>query len=289
MHSPSYLHRVRFRNLDSLSTFLGQFAVLVFLFTLAIPGFAAKVPVRDGQLLRLKLRNILTTDNVQKGDGIEFEVMEDILVSGHVVIAKGATARGKVLDVKGAGKPKAKDAEVVFQFITVHAVDNQELPLRLQPTKSRNPKPSENEIAERSPIPGYPSRLIGAEKGKEYKAYTEGSFVISAADTIATPTMAPAVATPAAPAAAPAAPVTAPAAPALGLAPEPASVEFSSVPDGADILIDGTFVGNTPSTLRVTPGHHAIEIRMAGYHSWTRTMVVDPESHPSVRATLAKE
>jgi hypothetical protein len=289
MYRPSYLHQVQFRHCVSVSALLGQFATLVFLLSLAIPGFAAKVAVRDGQLVRLKLRNILTTDNVQKGDGIEFDVMEDILVNGHVVIAKGAAAHGKVLDVKGAGKPKAKDAEVVFQFTTVHAVDNQELPLRLQPVKSRKPKPSENEVRERSPIPGYPSRLIGAEKGKEYKAYTEGSFVINAADAIVAPSVAPAVTAPATPPAGPAAPVTAPAAAPLGLAPEPASVEFNSTPDGADILIDGAFVGNTPSTLRVTAGHHAIEIRMAGYHSWTRTMVVDPGSHPSVRATLARQ
>lgn len=286
MYRPSYLHEVRFQNLGRVSALLGQFAVLVFLFSLAIPGFAAKVPVRDGQLVRLRLRSILTTENVQKGDGIDFEVMEDILVSGHVVIAKGAVARGRVLEVKGAGKPKAKDAEVIFQFSTVRAVDNQELPLRIEPTKSRKPKPNENQVAEKSPIPGYPSRLIGAEKGKEYKAYTEGSFVINAADTIAAP---PAVPTAAAPATQPTTPVTALPTPGVGLAPEPASVEFSSTPEGADILIDGAFVGNTPSTLRVTPGHHAIEIRMAGYHSWTRTMVVDPESHPSVRATLAKE
>jgi hypothetical protein len=286
MYRPSYLHEVRFLNLGPVSALLGQFAALVFLFSLAIPGFAAKVPVRDGQLVRLKLRNILTTENVQKGDGIDFEVMEDILVSGHVVIAKGAVAHGRVLEVKGAGKSKAKDAEVVFQFSTVRAVDNQELPLRIDPSKSRKPKPNENQVAERLPIPGYPSRLIGAEKGKEYKAYTEGSFVINAVDTIAAPPAAPTVAAPPTP---PTAPVTAPAAPVVGLAPEPASVEFSSTPEGADILIDGAFVGNTPSTLRVTPGRHAIEIRMAGYHPWTRTMVVDPESHPSVRATLAKE
>jgi hypothetical protein len=286
MYRPSYFHEMRFQNLGPVSALLGQFAALILFFSLAIPGFAAKVPVRDGQLVRLELLNILTTENVQKDDGIDFEVIEDILVSGHVVIAKGAVARGKVLEVKGAGKPKAKDAEVVFQFSTVRTVDNQELPLRLEPSKSRNPKPNENQVAERSPIPGYPSRVIGAEKGKEYKAYTEGSFVINAADTIAAPPAAP---TAAVPATYPTAPVTAPAAPVVGLAPEPASVEFSSTPDGADILIDGTFVGNTPSTLRVTPGRHVIEVRMAGYHTWTRTMVVDPESHPSVRAALARE
>jgi hypothetical protein len=136
--------------------------------------------------------------------------------------------------------------------------------------------------------------LIGAEKGKEYAAYIDASVVVNAADTVQAPPVAPVPATrgtqPTLPAANPVAP-TAPAAalaPAM-VAPEPASVEFSSTPGGADIVIDGTFVGNTPSTLRVNPGRHAIEIRVAGYRSWSRNMVVDPESHPSVRATLVKE
>ncbi len=122
------------------SVFIGCFAALVLLSLLALPGFAAKVPVRDGQSVSLKLRNILTTDNVRKDDVIEFEVTEDILVNGHLVIAKGATARGKVIDVKGAYKPQSKDAEVVFQFLTVGAVDKQELPLRRQPEKPRGGK-----------------------------------------------------------------------------------------------------------------------------------------------------
>jgi hypothetical protein len=54
-------------------------------------------------------------------------------------------------------------------------------------------------------------------------------------------------------------------------------------------VIDGNVVGNTTSTLRLMPGHHSIEIRLAGYRTWSRVMVVDPESHQSVRATLIKQ
>jgi len=283
MHRYSYMEAARIQGLGRLPAVLGRSAALVLILFFGIPGFAAQVHVRDGQLVRVKLRNILTTENIRKGDRIEFEVTEEILVSGHVVIAKGSLAQGKILDVKGTGKPKAKDAEVVFQFTTVRAVDNQEIPLRLQGSKSRKENPKGAEVAERSPIPGYPTRLIGAEKGKEYTVYTDGSFAINAADTVAVP---PAAASAGAPAA-----VAAPAAPtaAVDVGMEPASVEFNSEPKGADILIDGTFVGNTPSTLRMTPGRHNLEIRLTGYRSWTRTMVVDPESHPAVRATLVKE
>jgi hypothetical protein len=255
-----------------------------------------QVPVRDGQSVTLKLRNILTTDNVQKGDTIEFEVAEDVLINGHVVIAKGATAHGKILDVKGAFKPRAKDAEVIFKFLSVQAADQQELPLRVQSSKTKKGK--EEDIHERSPIPGQISRIVGADKGKEYVAYVDGSVTVRAADTVAVPAAVPAAPV-GAPPSAPVAVPTAPAAPAAvvpastlaaaDLAAEPSSVDFASTPDGADIVIDGTVVGNTPSTLRLTPGHHAIEIRMAGYRTWSRDMVVDPASHPSVRATLIKQ
>jgi hypothetical protein len=256
-----------------------------------LPGYAAKVPVRDGQTINLKLRNILTTDNVRKDDVIEFEVREDILVNGHVVIAQGATARGKVVDVKGAYKPRESNAEVVFQFLTVRAVDKQELPLRRQPEKPRKESSKDSEVHEKSAIPGQIMRVVGADKGKEYEVYVNGSFTVDTSDVIAAaPAAAPVVAQPSAPVAAPAAP-PAPALPAAAteVALTTSSVEFDSTPDGADIVIDGSLQGNTHSTLHLTPGHHDIEIRMAGYRTWSRRMVVDPESHQSVRALLIKQ
>lgn len=276
---------------DRHSLFIGWFAALVLLSLLASPGFAARVPLRDGQSVSLKLLNILTTDNVRKGDPVEFEVAADVLINGHVVIARGATAHGRVVEVKGAFKPRAKDAEVIFQFLTVRAADGHELPLRSRANKAKKGK--DEDVHETAPIPGQISRVVGADKGKEYEAYVDGSFTVVASDTIATAPSTPVVAQPSAPVATPSAPAT-PAPPvspmaATDMGVTPSSVEFSSTPDGAEIVIDGNMVGNTPSTLRLTPGHHSIDIRMAGYRTWSRIMVVDPESHPSVRATLVKQ
>lgn len=293
MDRPSYCRGVDADRNDRPALLIAWFAALVLISLVALPGFAVRVPVRDGQTVNLKLRNILTTDNVRKNDAIEFEVTEDVIVNGHVVIAKGATAHGKIVDVKGAYKPKAGDAEVVFEFTTVTAADRQDLPLRLQPEKPRKGKAKE-EVHEKSAIPGQIMRVVGADKGKEYQAYVDGSFTVNASNVIAvapetaptSPEAAPVAAQPSAPLA----PVAAPVAP---TSPLPAtditatsSVEFDSTPDGADIVIDGNLLGNTHSTLHLTPGHHDLEIRMAGYHTWTRRMVVDPESHQSVRVTL---
>lgn len=292
MDRPAHLSGVKVQSHHHLSTIIGRSAALFFLCLAALPGFAAQVPLRDGQTVHLKLRNVLTTDNVRKNDVIEFDVAEDVVINGHVVIAKGATAQGKIEDVKGAYKPRAKDAEVIFRFVSIRAVDRQDLPLRARPEKTK--KAEEGEVRERSEIPGQIQRIVGADKGKEYDAYIEGSYTIHASDAIvgasAPAPAAPALSPSSAPVATPAVPPTPPSAlAATDVTMAPSSVQFGSTPDGAEIVIDGTMVGNTPSSLRLTPGHHSLEIRLAGYRTWSRIMVVDPESHPSVHATLIKQ
>lgn len=60
-------------------------------------------------------------------------------------------------------------------------------------------------------------------------------------------------------------------------APTPSSdaeVQISSDPSGADIELDGNFVGNTPSTLKVAAGNHSIRMIKNGYTIWDRKIVV---------------
>ncbi len=53
-----------------------------------------------------------------------------------------------------------------------------------------------------------------------------------------------------------------------------ASVTIDSTPSGADIEIDGAFVGNTPSTVSVSPGSHQIAIKKKGLTDWSKTLNV---------------
>ena len=275
----------------------GWLGALILLFVVAIPASAVQVRLRDGQEVRLSLHNVLTTENVVKDDTIDFDVSEDVVVNGRVVIAKGAPAQGKVLRVKGAGKKRAKDASVTFRFVSIHTVDNQVIPLRATPYKGKKKGDSkENEIEESSPIPGYAERVIGAEKGRTYPAFIDSAAVVNVHETApAAVSIAPATTTAPAPAQpAQVAPSTTPqpATPPGVIPPvetEPASVEFDSNPAAADILLDGSFVGNTPSTLRVAGGRHVIEIRLRGYRGWTQTLMVVPGSHPRVKRILEKE
>ena len=51
-------------------------------------------------------------------------------------------------------------------------------------------------------------------------------------------------------------------------------ISVASTPAGADIEIDGSFVGNTPSMVEVTPGEHQIVIKKSGYQPWQRKMKI---------------
>jgi hypothetical protein len=48
------------------------------------------------------------------------------------------------------------------------------------------------------------------------------------------------------------------------------TVSFASIPDGADVYVDGEFVGNSPATLKLEPGKHEITAKMSGYQDWNR-------------------
>jgi hypothetical protein len=64
-------------------------------------------------------------------------------------------------------------------------------------------------------------------------------------------------------------------------------ISVSSTPANADIEIDGSFVGNTPSLIEVTPGEHSVVFKKTGYKNWERKLRVTGGS-VNVSAELEK-
>ncbi len=62
----------------------------------------------------------------------------------------------------------------------------------------------------------------------------------------------------------------------------------TSVPDGADIEVDGSFVGNTPSDIQVAEGEHTISVKKAGFKDWERNLKVSGGSSVHLNADLEK-
>ena len=67
-----------------------------------------------------------------------------------------------------------------------------------------------------------------------------------------------------------------------------ATFSITSVPDGADIEVDGNFSGNTPSDLEVPEGEHSVSVKKTGYASWERKMKVVAGSKIHLNAELVK-
>jgi hypothetical protein len=65
-------------------------------------------------------------------------------------------------------------------------------------------------------------------------------------------------------------------------------IQLESDPAGADIEVDGSFVGNTPSNVQVNDGDHTITVKKAGFKDWQRKMKVTAGSSVNLNAELEK-
>lgn len=61
-----------------------------------------------------------------------------------------------------------------------------------------------------------------------------------------------------------------------------------SSPDGADIELDGSFVGDTPSDVQVAEGDHTISVKKVGFKDWERKMKVSAGSNVHLNAEMEK-
>ena len=76
--------------------------------------------------------------------------------------------------------------------------------------------------------------------------------------------------------------------PAAAAARSSARLSIASVPDGADIEIDGSFAGNTPSDLEVPEGERSIVVKKSGYKIWERKIKVVAGSSIHLNAEMEK-
>ncbi len=61
---------------------------------------------------------------------------------------------------------------------------------------------------------------------------------------------------------------------------------FTSTPPDADITVDGSYVGNTPSEIGLTTGKHIVVIAKVGFGEWKRELTVASDSVVNVTANL---
>jgi hypothetical protein len=229
--------------------------------------YAERVQIPEGTRVEVRLQADLLSNKVSEGDAVYFEVSQPVMIGGLVAIPAGAVAWGAVQSVK-------QDKYVKFDIASVRLPDLAIIKLRSKPEKSKNPAKDlikvDSELRD----------TVGAPKGNEFTAYVDQDTLVEASAAAlpasapaANPTPAPVqVAPPAVTTPAPATrPAPAPAAPAVATG-ELITVDCSSDPEGADILIDGDFYGTTPSLLKLPPGTHQLEFRLESYKTHSESL-----------------
>lgn len=67
---------------------------------------------------------------------------------------------------------------------------------------------------------------------------------------------------------------------------ETGQVKINSEPAGAEILVDGKFVGQTPSTIPLEAGPHNVVIKLPGRKDWQRELNVTKDSQLTLHSQL---
>ncbi len=223
----------------------------------------------EGTKIRVRLEQNLSSATAEEGQPVQLSVADDVRIGDTVVIKQGAAAVGSVtLAVKK--RRMGRTGKLDFSVDRVVAEDGSSIPLRYSPQKRDGGSHSlaTGIITAGVGVAFWPAApfvlLIQGKdamlhRGMEMDVFTDQTFAMK------NPAATPATTQPAS-------------APAV-------AVQVTSQPQGAEIEIDGAFVGNTPGIVQMTPGLHHITVKR-GRSFWQRDMQVRAGNLVPVNATL---
>lgn len=251
------------------------FVILLIPATLVAQASTTTIKIPDGTPVKLSLLDALSSASANVDDPVHLEVMDDVKLGGTVVIPKGSTASGHVVEVE----PKKRmgcGGKLNFSVDHVKAPDGTNVRLRASSTRKGEDKTGTVIVGSVLLSPLFlimRGKDINIPRGTQFNAYVDGDREIA----FGGPTLTPAAPQPAAqPASSPAPAATE----------EPSTALLKSTPDGAEITVDGKYVGSTPSTVRLAPGEHVIIIEKSGFKPWQRAISVSPGGTITINASL---
>lgn len=228
--------------------------------------------------VRLRLNRTISSADSHVGDTVDFEVLDDITVNGTLVIPKGGLAFATVTEAQ-AKRRMARGGKLDINIDYVKLVSGDKAALRAVKDVNGGGHTGGmvGGMVATSLIffPAAPFFLlmhgkdISIPKGTEITAYVNGDVNLDLAK------FQPST---------PAQIVTA-SANARSMS---AKLQLESDPSGADIEVDGNFVGNTPSEVRVADGEHTISVKKSGFKDWQRKLKVSDGSSVHLNAELEK-
>jgi len=250
--------------------------------TKAAPSVGAKgFVLEDSTPVRLRINRTVSSGDAHVGDTIDFEVLEDVSLNGTLVIPKGGLAFATVTEAQ-AKRRMARGGKLDINIDYVKLVDDQKAALRaVKDLKGGGHTGGMVGGMVATSLVFFPAapfflfmhgKDISIPKGTEITAYVNGDMKL---DITKFQPKTPAMQEAAAGAAAQTGGAM-------------AKLQVDSDPIGADIQLDGSFVGNTPSDVQVTEGSHTITVKKSGFKDWERTLKVSTGSNVHLSAQLEK-
>lgn len=238
--------------------------------------------LEDATPVRLRINRTVSSSDAHVGDTIDFEVLDDITLNGTLVIPKAGLAFATVTEAQ-AKRRMARGGKLDINIDYVKLVSGEKAALRAVKDMKGGGHTGAmvGGIVATSLVffPAAPFFLfmhgkdITIPKGTEVTAYVNGDMKLDItkfqASTAAQQSAGSAMSGPAA-------------------SSSTAKIQMESSPSGADIEIDGSFVGNTPSDVQVPEGEHTIAVKKSGFKSWERKMRVTSGSSVHLNAELEK-
>lgn len=217
----------------------------------------------DGTPVKLRLSQSISSAEAKVGQEVPFEVIEEVKVDDVVVLPKGATAIANVTEAehkKSMGRAGKLNVAISYARLS----DQEKVALRaVKEAKGGGHVGAMTGAIVATSIVFFPAaplflfihgKDITIPQGTEITAFVDGDMHLEMAHFGVT------------------APTQASSAPAV--APAQANLTIDSTPTGADIEVDGSFVGSTPSTITLSPGNHQIVVKKKGFADWTKSLNV---------------
>src|SRR6476646_7448065 len=231
--------------------------------------------LEDGTPVKLRTARTISSADAHTGDTLDFEVLEDVMAKDILVIPKGGIAWGTVTEAQPKRR-MARGGKLDVNIDSVRLSDGEKVPLRaVKDVKGGGHTGAMTGVMVGTAIVFFPAaplflfmhgKDITIPKGTEITAYINGDtrldqakFQPSKPDSTSASTAA----------------ISA------------ALIDITSTPTGADIEIDGKFVGSTPSSVSVAPGDHDIAVKKSGFAAWSRKVSVS-SGHVNINAELAQ-
>lgn len=235
--------------------------------------------LEDGTPVRLRINRTISSADAHLGDTVDFEVLEDISVNGTLVIPKGGLAFATVTEAQ-AKRRMARGGKLDINIDYVKLLSSEKAALRaVKEVKGGGHTGAMTGGIVATSLVFFPAapfflfmhgKDISIPKGTEITAYVSGDLKLDIAKFQA------------------AAAVSGQSGSPSSVGTTSAKLQMESNPSGADIEIDGSFVGSTPSDVQVPEGEHVISVKKAGFAKWERKMKVSGGSNVRLSAELEK-